>query len=371
MKGKILQTIFAISAVLIIAAPASAVGFATTGYTAATTSVANSVTAEYFTVNLYQYKLSGTPDEVSFTSETFNNYFEELDPTELEMGKITFNYSTDHSSKIIAIGSYDILFGNVYMVINGKSGVEYQPIMEIVLKKPDGSIISSEGLYESIVSLGNTTSALSINKAYKVTCSADFINTYSLSSGISTLTAEIVIGSVIVNENQGVFDYGCNATLVEHSTVVDNIEIETEGYDMNPTTVTTGGSSYNAVTIVQNSSGGSAQNGDIDVTMSITSGKHFIIQFTKAYTKNKTYKLTITVKIGNTTYNSGTIKMTEGGITRYYGLKSGSVTDLQGNISNQNYWFYSANSDIKVTIKDQNNDVDDSFKIRIMFSNND
>ena len=64
MKGKTLSVIFAVFAVSIMASSAVAVGFATTSFTATTTSASNSISADYFTAGIYNSDQTTVPTKL-------------------------------------------------------------------------------------------------------------------------------------------------------------------------------------------------------------------------------------------------------------------------------------------------------------------
>ncbi len=226
MKSKALEQVFVISVVIIMTVPASAVGFATTGYTATTQSTGNCISANYFTARLYTYDSfnpQSPADVVDFDSDDFTEV------TGSKFNDIALPYSTEEGTKTIATNNYVMTPANLYIVVT--NGVDdpftYSMSLNFSFSDTVGTLSGVDG-YITVGGTENTPETIyNSNKAYHLQFNATFTNTTFVSANdtISYVVSISTIKSVIQNMGIVVEASTCQTVISQETPVTEQVNI--------------------------------------------------------------------------------------------------------------------------------------------------
>ena len=367
MSVKSVGPMIAIALLVIMFTSFVPAGFAvSSNYTSVAVNSNNTLGADYFTVGLYKYYDDDTyPDCTEFDSNSFNP----VGSASVAIGD-SIKYSVDGGDWAISAGSYNVIYGNIFIVIFGDHS-EYHPDLEIKLFDGDVELPSND--YYVTISLGNDAASIESGFAYSISINVVFPDSLPISSGCESLTAKLffTVNTVVSGDFSlfGIYYQSDTIVLAEAEIDIDEIEIETEGYDSKPTMITIHGSEYDAIQVVQNDEGGIAEDGKIDVTVLVPKGKQFCIFIEKQKTTAQ-LRINLDVTLDGVPYHKLST-MTMAADTSYYTVHDGSLrycTAAQIN-SHPEWWTVSNSEIVTIQITDDRGDVPDSVKLGIVFLN--
>ena len=322
------------AAVIILLSSSVQIGFATTEYTATTTSASSTISAGYFTTGLYIYDTTG---------ETYNP----VSASALNSGTVSITSSGD--TKTIANGSYKISVDNLYMKItetNMPANCTYAPSVSIVVKNSQGTPLT--GVTSSITaynSLDETVSSLSANIYYRILVQVTFTN--SSFTG-NTLTEDVTITNTVNSTITGNY-------IESNGISITDIVISSDGYSTATTPSERQGTygDHESITIINGDGPGvSDSSGHVALNFTIPGNREFIISFVPDG-HGKSY-FTVSLKIGDNTPMSHPI--TINGQKAQYLYKSGansmSHTETFSNITNSQWFTGTGNITVNITNRD-------------------
>ncbi len=359
MKSKALEQVFVISVVIIMTVPASAVGFATTGYTATTQSTGNCISANYFTARLYTYDSfnpQSPADVVDFDSDDFTEV------TGSKFNDIALPYSTEEGTKTIATNNYVMTPANLYIVVT--NGVDdpftYSMSLNFSFSDTVGTLSGVDG-YITVGGTENTPETIyNSNKAYHLQFNATFTNTTFVSANdtISYVVSISTIKSVIQNMGIVVEASTCQTVISQETPVTEQVNITGVGegiegsYTKEESTVA--GRPTVQVSNSTNESGGIADSsGNVNISISIPENTPFLIRIWN----KESYKVYVNIRISNVIVNGSPTSHDYGnkemGSNFAYFLSTYGPnwsTGSLNNVINNNAWFYSGSDPVTVRL---------------------
>ncbi len=222
MFRKSLPIIFAVAAVAVMLAPAVDIGYASS-YTAATTSIGNNITTDYFTAGLYTYRGSNQPD---FIMDYSNSDFTPVTVAAFNQGRVAYTQEQD----------------GTYRVNNGITNTAINDLYIAITSLPNHTMVGStftltytvtgitEADFTGVATLvwGGGSPAVEYNKAYRLHLSLSNLQY----SGDEIPEMEISVVITLTDNNSASYVSAGNSVTFEIATPIDEFKEELD--NINP-----------------------------------------------------------------------------------------------------------------------------------------